>query len=420
MVRAPVRILFLGVLATLAMTGVVAPARAQESEAAALFSEARALMLEGRFERACPKLEQSQQLEPRVGTMLNLAVCHERLGMIASAWVEFQQARDAATAEGRNKQRDLAQERIDLLGPRVPWVTLAVAPNAGVDGLALALNGAPVDPTEWGEPMPIDPGEHILVGAAPGYAPREVRFVLVESQRSTVTLAKLERGPRPTPESPTPLPNKSRPNQPKPSRPDPPTPSPQPQGWVLEIGLFGGYLLANGERTSPTNSPSSVIVTEAGTNADRSCEEVGCDYARGPLGGFVAGVNLFGGYAISNTLQVGGKLIVGPRIGGGILFATGPMAYFRVAGPVWLGAGAMAGTASATGRGDVLPASGYYSTDLAEMSASTEFAGGPLLDLGLHVFEADSGALTLSATPFVLFGNGYAFSLPFTVAWRFR
>src|SRR5688572_18113756 len=49
----------------------------EESEARKLFKEGRSLAAEGRHAEACPKFEQSLQLEAGVGTRFNLADCYE-------------------------------------------------------------------------------------------------------------------------------------------------------------------------------------------------------------------------------------------------------------------------------------------------------------------------------------------------------
>ena len=41
------------------------------------FREGRALLTEGNYDAACPKLEESQRLDPALGTLVNLAVCYE-------------------------------------------------------------------------------------------------------------------------------------------------------------------------------------------------------------------------------------------------------------------------------------------------------------------------------------------------------
>ncbi len=394
---------------------LVSAARAEESEAEGMFQEGRALMLEGRFEEACPKLELSQQLEPKVGTMLNLAVCHERLGMIASAWVEFQQARDAATAEGREEQRRLAQERIDVLGPRVPWLTVKVPPAIRVEGLAVALDGAPVDDAEWGAPMPIDPGEHVLVAAAPGHEPRQLRFTIAVSSRKTVTVAALV----PLEPEPTPEPRARR----RPRRPtEAPAPAEPPpfQRWVLEAALFGGYLLVDGDRVSPEVSPEAIALSD-GTNA-ASCGWVSCDYTLGPRGGAILGLSVFAGYAATDWFHVGGRIAVGPRVGGGVWVASGPSVLFRVAGPLSLGLGVALGAASAEGDGEVVAYPPYFttSTERVPMSANVELAGGPMAELSVRLVDTEHGSLVLNTTPMVMFGVGTAVAVPFGLGFRFQ
>lgn len=72
------------------------PAPTDRALAQAHFDEGRALLARGAIAAACPKFVESYQLEPALGTLLNLALCHEAQGRLASAWAEFNDARKAA------------------------------------------------------------------------------------------------------------------------------------------------------------------------------------------------------------------------------------------------------------------------------------------------------------------------------------
>src|SRR6187549_3979092 len=69
---------------------------ADESLAESQFNEGRKLMEGGRPKEACPKFESSQRLDPALGTLLNLADCYERIGLLASAQRRFLEAAQAA------------------------------------------------------------------------------------------------------------------------------------------------------------------------------------------------------------------------------------------------------------------------------------------------------------------------------------
>src|SRR5262252_3647063 len=81
-------------------------ARADEKSARvagadALFKEGEQLFSAGKVDEACRKFEASQNLDPALGTLINVAVCHAREGKTASAWAEFHDALAQAKRRGQ-------------------------------------------------------------------------------------------------------------------------------------------------------------------------------------------------------------------------------------------------------------------------------------------------------------------------------
>ncbi len=151
-------------LALVAALGGVA--RADKATADVAFNEAKRLMGEGKVAEACPKFELSQQEDPQLGTQLNLADCHERLGKLATAWAEFREAMETAKNRGDNREA-FARERSEKLAPRISHVKLTR--RGGVEDVRVQIDGR--DQTALvGVAVPIDPGKHVIatrVGSGP-------------------------------------------------------------------------------------------------------------------------------------------------------------------------------------------------------------------------------------------------------------
>lgn len=84
---------------------------AQVATAQALFEQGRALVIKGRAETACPKFEESQRLDPGLGTQFNLADCYERLGRLASALELFTKVTATARETGQIQREQVAGAR---------------------------------------------------------------------------------------------------------------------------------------------------------------------------------------------------------------------------------------------------------------------------------------------------------------------
>lgn len=169
--------------------------------AEALFREAKRLMDQRKFGDACPKLEESQRLDPQGGTLLNLAVCHAREGKTASAWAEFQEALALAREAKRNDRITLAKRELAKLSPRLSHLVIDVPAAARVPGLEVRRGSTLVGEAAWGVAVPVDPGSFSISAKAPGYRPWSSDVEVAEAERASVKLEPLEKLPPPKPKA---------------------------------------------------------------------------------------------------------------------------------------------------------------------------------------------------------------------------
>ena len=125
-------------------------------------------MADGRCGEAIPKFAESQRLDPATGTLMNLATCHEAVGRLASAWLEFSTALVAARHAGRLDRVDFIEGRLAAIEPRLSRLTIEVEGAEALPGFSIELDGVRLGTAAYGVPTPIDSGTHRVVAAAPG------------------------------------------------------------------------------------------------------------------------------------------------------------------------------------------------------------------------------------------------------------
>jgi tetratricopeptide (TPR) repeat protein len=191
--------------------------------AEALFQEGRKLMEQKRFAEACPKLAESQRLDPAGGTLLRLALCHEQEGKTAAAWVELQQALAQAQRDRHQERMAMAQQALDRVTPRLVKLAVVVPPEvARLPGLLVRRNGVELASAAWGVSSAVDPGEQRIEATAPGHEPFVKTIQLTrEGSKAEVLVEPL----RPAPAAQPPAASSAAPAAPPPEPPPPAAPA---------------------------------------------------------------------------------------------------------------------------------------------------------------------------------------------------
>lgn len=224
-----------GAALSLALLGGVASAQTNASDKAAaeaLFDQGRKLLANGQYAEACKRLEQSQHIDPGIGTLLYLAECYEKSGRTASAWATFRQAASEARAAGQQGRAQAGNDRADQLEPKLSKLAIKVSPEArSIQGLEVKRDGESVRPGVFGTPIPVDPGTIHVEASAPGYKTwKKPVKVGDKADRVEVTVPPLEKAEGAASAAPKPKPAAKPEPAPKPVAPAPEPPPPADTG----------------------------------------------------------------------------------------------------------------------------------------------------------------------------------------------
>ncbi len=110
--------------------------------------------------------ESSNRIESRAGTLIRLGQCREANQQLASAWSAY---KDALNRVKDPRKKDFAVARVTAIEPRLSYLTVLVPDESRVDGLEITRNGKPVDPGVWNRAIPVDGGDYVVSGSAPGH-----------------------------------------------------------------------------------------------------------------------------------------------------------------------------------------------------------------------------------------------------------
>src|ERR1019366_4996520 len=183
MLPRPSRLMLVPAVAIL-LAGPVAFADAPDADV--LFRQGRASADAGDYPHACVAFTESFRLDPAPGTLLNLADCEQHIGRLASAWVHFVRLEKCLPAT--DERREVAHERAATLAPRVPWMTITLAPDTPPDARVFR-DDVEIDSASVGLLLPVDPGPHSLLIVAPGHEARTMAVVAVEHELVRVVVS---------------------------------------------------------------------------------------------------------------------------------------------------------------------------------------------------------------------------------------
>lgn len=178
------------------------PTATEAAAARTLFDEARKLMKQGKFEEACPKLEEGARLNPGIGMRFNLASCWEHVGKTASAWSLYL---DVAAAAKQAKQLDREKEARKAAGRLEPGLAKLIinAPDH-VAGLEIKRDGTVIGDAGWNVAAPVDPGTHVVEATAPDHETWTTKVEVTAQSQVNVKVPRLR--PIPKPKAPPPPP----------------------------------------------------------------------------------------------------------------------------------------------------------------------------------------------------------------------
>jgi hypothetical protein len=148
------------------------------------FERGRQAAARGDAAEACKNFEESLRLDLAVGTLFNLARCEQDLGRLANAWQHLREGIERL--EEKDPRRKQALAAANELEPRVPRLAVRLSPGASGqvfrDGVELAS-------LSLASPLPVNPGQHVIVVRASGRADASYEVDLRESEQRTIVVA---------------------------------------------------------------------------------------------------------------------------------------------------------------------------------------------------------------------------------------
>lgn len=192
----------LGALLTTATSARAQALTSNRHEADAEFEQGKSALKRGDWDAACQRFKRSLELDPTPSTHVKVARCHEHVGALRAAWLEYERAieriraRPARDRHGQQLER-LVTTAMAELEPRL--AILLVSLSTPIADVRLAVDGEAVELDAALAGLRLNPGDHVVEASAAGYRVEPVRVHFAEGEKRTVVMELQRSDPQPTP-----------------------------------------------------------------------------------------------------------------------------------------------------------------------------------------------------------------------------
>jgi tetratricopeptide (TPR) repeat protein len=180
-----VRIVLLGAVLALGLPAVSSPSFAQPTQAEinsakAAFNAGLALEAAGDYAQALGRFREVIPVKATPQALFHIGRCLENLGKWTEAVGMYRLAVEKAEGVSEASAKQQAEAARVSLEPRLP--KLVIERGRGAEGAAITLDGVALGSTAIGNPMPADPGPHLVTATIRGKPAINFDFVLAESE----------------------------------------------------------------------------------------------------------------------------------------------------------------------------------------------------------------------------------------------
>lgn len=177
----------------LCVGGVAIADKESKARADKLFEDGRKYLAAKEYALACTAFEQSHAADPAIGTQLNIALCYEDWGKVASAYRAYVEAERLAR-EKKDKRAAGARKKVDELAEKSPKLVFDLPANAD-PSTVLLFDDKQLDLAKLADDLLVDPGTHTLEIRVPDrpVKKQEIEATVGERKRVPIELPVAEK-----------------------------------------------------------------------------------------------------------------------------------------------------------------------------------------------------------------------------------